>query len=176
MGDDLITHEVIMKVDNEHLVQVDSIIEKKKLTTETERKIVELENIWDFVYIGIDAGSGTLGVSVLDHLLELPETMHKVIDINNRERLLDRDGNSKKKILKEDLYDNLRALMERGFILLLDDDEVKESLKSIQFEPVIEHNMVSDVRIFGHDSHVVEGLIRAAWLAHTDKTLDLWAR
>jgi len=37
------------------------------LTTQNEREILSLDLIWNPLKIGIDAGAGTLGVSVLDH-------------------------------------------------------------------------------------------------------------
>jgi len=63
------------------------------------------------------------------------------------------------------MYLNLQILMEKGEIKLLDDDEVKASLASIQHD---------EGKIFGSYSHVAEGIIRAAWLATKDKKLDLY--
>jgi hypothetical protein len=54
--------------------------------------------------IYIDAGAGTLGVSVLDHLLQESTFKRKVVAINNRDRPLDFENKSKSKLLKEDLY------------------------------------------------------------------------
>jgi len=58
-------------------------------------------------------------------------------------------------------------MLERGTLKLLADDEIMASLKSIQYEYSTEHGQLSKVRIFGNYSHIVEGLIRAAWLANT---------
>jgi len=68
------------------------------------------------------------------------------------------------------LYLNLKILMERGRIHLLKDADVGLSLKSI----IVEKNPKSnDIRIYGKYSHIVEGLIRAAW-AERDKRLKLY--
>ena len=104
MGEDFGAYSIIRK-EGDLLFQTDSIITKKKLTWETEDKIVELDRRWNFKKIYIDAGSGTLGVSVFDHLLRVPQVKRKVVAINNRARPLDygQDNVPKTKILKEDL-------------------------------------------------------------------------
>ena len=67
------------------------------------------------------------------------------------------------------MYNNLRMLMEKGYIQLLDDDEVKASLRSIHAE----HDPVTGrLKIWGLDTHITEGIIRAAWLAN-QKHLNL---
>lgn len=162
MGEDEGTFEILDRIDRDNIVQVESIITKKKLTNETEDRIVELDKRYDFSKIFIDAGAGSLGVSVFDHLLILDQTKRKVIAINNAKRSVDNDDR-KVRLLKEDLYDNLRALMEQGRIKLLDDDEVVESLRSIQYEYVMREGEPTRLKIWGDYAHVVEGLIRAAW-------------
>jgi hypothetical protein len=167
LGEDEGTFEVLHKLANETIEQVENIVTKKKLTTETFDNIVRLEKTWNFRNIGIDAGSGSLGVGILDFLLREPTTRKKTIALNNVSRDLDFHGIKKKTLLKEDMYQNLRALMERGTIKLLDDDEIIISLKSVQYEYSTEHGQLSKVRIFGNYTHIAEGLIRAAWLANT---------
>jgi len=176
MGDDEETFEIIGKDDKGFLEHEDSIIKNKILTTETEREIIRLNELWNFREIDLDAGAGTLGVSVLDHLLEVDNLKKKVIPINNRARSLDKDENSKSKLLKEDLYNNLLALMEQGKIKLLNDDEVIASLQSVQYEYVIKEGESTKMRIFGNYTHIAEGLIRAAWGASADKHLNIWCK
>jgi len=68
------------------------------------------------------------------------------------------------------MYDNLKAMMEHHEILLLDDENLCTSLRSIQFQfnkdEAVRENRVS---IFGNYSHIAEGLIRAAWLAKKER-------
>lgn len=173
LGDDEGTFEILDHTNYKNIEQVESIITTKKLTTETEQKIIELECQYNFRNIYIDAGAGTLGVSVFDHLLNEPSTMNKVVAINNRDRPYDRDEQYKAKLLKEDLYNNLVGLGERGEIKLLDDDELIMSLKSVQYEYVIKESQQTKLRIFGNYTHIAEGLIRAAWCAK-DKHLNIW--
>ena len=178
LGSDEGTFEIIKKIDNKNFIQVDSIVTIKKLTTETEQKIIELTKLYDFCRegIGLDAGAGTLGVSVYDHLLNEDSTKNLIVAINNRDRPYDRDDQHRAKLLKEDLYNNLVGLGERGEISLLDDDELIVSLKSVQYEYIIAAGKQTKLRIFGNYTHIVEGLIRAAWLASKDKTLSIWCR
>lgn len=172
MGRDETALQILEKINNDMLYHRENITYTKKLTTETERRIIELSESWNVRRIGIDAGAGSLGVGILDHLLEQSETKRKVVAINNRMRELDRDGKRKQRLLKEDLYDNLRSLMEKNKIRLLNDENVILSLRSIQYE-IDEQGRV---RIFGNYSHIVEGLIRAAWVAKEDKTFNkIWS-
>jgi len=175
MGDDESTFEVINKLDGKYY-HVESQITKKTYTTQTEQKIIELDKMWNFVKIGIDAGSGSLGVGIYDHLLQ-SNIKRKIEAMNNRAIAQDRDGKKKVTLQKEDYYDNLRGMMERGEIKLLDDDNVKASLRSVQWEFTnteedVQEGKISKVRIFGKYTHVAEGIIRAAWLARKAKNLN----
>ena len=168
MGGDESTWEVIQKISKTNLIHVESQAAKYILTTQTEDRILMMDSQYDFKKIYLDAGAGTLGVSIFDHLLNDPQTKRKVVAINNRARAMDRDE-SKSKLLKEDLYDNLRSLMEKGYIKLLDDEEVALSLRSIQWEITGKKDQSGEIvgesrmKIFGNYSHIVEGIIRAAW-------------
>jgi len=165
MGEDESTFEIIDRTNREALEQVENIMTKKTLTTETTKEIINLNKQYDFKKIYVDDGG--LGVGVFDQLLEEDETKRKVIPINNASRSQDRDK-WKTKLLKEDLYNNLLRLMERGEVQMLDDDEIKMSLQSIQFEYTDDGKM----QIFGRYSHIAEGLIRAAWCVK-DKSLNI---
>jgi hypothetical protein len=59
--------------------------------------------------------------------------------------------------------------MERGELALLDDAEVFQSLKSVQYEYTDDGN----IKIFGKYTHICEGLIRAAW-GTKDKSLNIY--
>jgi len=175
MGEDEGTFEILKKINNDNIIQVENIVTRKKLTYETEEKILELDKKYDFQKIFIDAGSGTLGVSIFDHLLKEDQTKRKIEAINNRARPMNRDGTRSARLLKEDLYDNLRALMEQKRIKLLDDEDLIESLRSIQYEYITDQHKPTKLVIFGDYSHIVEGLIRAAWCVKY-KDLSIWVR
>jgi hypothetical protein len=61
--------------------------------------------------------------------------------------------------------------MEQGKISLLEDDDLKASLRSVQYEYVTGENKKTTLRIFGNDTHIAEGIIRAVWLANK-KTIN----
>ena len=146
------------------IIQVESIIERKKLTTETEGKIRLLAQRYNCRMVYIDAGSGTLGVSIMDHLLRT-ELKKRVKDINNAKRILEYDEDRNPifiKLQKEDLYDNLRALGEQSRIRLLDDDDIKYSLASIQYEYVVKPGQPTRLKIWGDYAHIAEALTRLA--------------
>lgn len=173
MGNDESTFEIIDCINKETLEQVESQTTTKTLTTQTEDNILQLHGLYQFRKIYIDAGSGSLGVGIFDQLLKNEATKRQIVAINNRSRALDRDGKKQQRLLKEDLYDNLRGLMERGYIKLLDDPEVQLSLRSIQYEFTTREGSISRMKIFGDYSHIVEGLIRAAWCVK-DASPKLW--
>ncbi len=172
MGDDAGTFEIIKKIDNRNFIQVYNEVTKKKLTTETFTRICELEKSWNFKKIGIDAGAGSLGVGILDFLLKEPIIRGKIIALNNRTITLDRYGEHSRGLLKEDMYEMMRMLMERGYLKLLKDEDLIASLKSVQIEFVIKEGQPTKIKIFGRDTHICEGLIRACWLAN-QKHLNL---
>jgi len=169
LGEDQSTFSILLKKDDGMIHQTEQYITTKTLTTETLGTIIRLHKRYQFQKIGIDAGSGSLGVGIYDHLLEHEDTKRYVEAINNRARSLDKDSNQKARLLKEDLYDNLRALMEMGKIWLLDDEDVIESLRSIQYEYTDE----GKIKIKGDYDHIAEGIIRAAILAK-QKTINIW--
>lgn len=157
MGGDESTFEVLEKV-GERFFHRENLMFTYTLTTETIAKVLELDEKYQFVTIYIDDGG--LGVAVFDQLLKEEQTRRKVVAINNASRALDRDLKRRKKLLKEDLYLNLKRMLESKQIELLDDIEVFTSLKSI----IIEHTAkTGEIRIYGRYSHIAEGIIRAAW-------------
>jgi hypothetical protein len=171
MGDDESTFEVIRKDDSEHLVHVESVITVKTRLTETIIKILELNRVFDFKRIYIDdagVGGGVFHCFLLEDIVK-----RKIVSINNSKRSLDRDEKQKTGLMKEDLYNNLLILMEQRRVMLLSDDEIKRSLKSVQYEYIIKEGQPTKLRIFGNYTHIVEGLIRACWCAK-EKHLNIW--
>jgi hypothetical protein len=163
-GEDECSFEIVQKLNDGMILQKESITEKKNLTTMTTRRILVLDNGYKFRKIGVDDAG--LGFGVFSELLNEDQTKRKTIALNNASREKDYKDETEKKLLKEEMYINLLTLMENGKIKLLDDDEVKESLSSIQHD---------EGKIFGSNSHITEGIIRAAWLASKDKSLNIFA-
>ena len=166
MGKDLSTWEVLDGTDKENINQVEHLARNRVRTPDRVKITLDLERKYRFKRIGVDTGG--LGSGDFDYLLNEEHTRRKVIALNNSSRWLDRDKKRSTRLLKEDMYNNLLALMEHKHIKLLKDEDVYHSLRSIQFE---KHGM--NIRYHGSDSHVAEGLIRAAWLCHT-KPLSIY--
>lgn len=172
MGGDKTTYEILHVSDNplNKIKQVFHAQEDHKPLTHTEQRIKDIAIQFNCLKIGIDAGSGSLGVSVLDHLLIDPKFNKKVTAMNNRTISTDRDGEKKQRIMNEDFHEFLKAGGEHGDILLFDDDEIKNSFRSIQIEIIRKNDLISSVKIHGRDSHIVEGIKRAYWLSKKEKS------
>ncbi len=164
-GDETVLYSLV-KRKSKILQEVDLKITKFTRLTDTVRLILHKDQNYHYKKIYIDDGG--LGVGVFDPLLEHEQTRRKVVAINNAKRSLDRDDKSKKKLLKEDLYNNLKNLMENGLIELKQDEETFLSLSSVQYE-----YEDGRLKIFGDYSHITEALVRAAW-AYKDKSLNIY--
>lgn len=165
-GGDEITYEVLHKSSETSYVHVEHIVRKEQDTTKTEEQIIDVTAAWDCYKVGIDAGSGSLGVGIYDRLMKHDVLKYKVVAMNNRAISLSRDGSDKQRIFKEDMYDNLKNMFELGLITLLDDSNIRASLASVQYE--IDEKS-GRIRVFSNYGHIVEGLVRAAWLARKEK-------
>jgi hypothetical protein len=162
MGGDETTFEIVERKD-EQLYHRENIVWKYVRLSEITEKILQLDTQYNFKRIYLDDGG--IGVGVFDSLLSNPQTKKKTIALNNSQRIIEYNIDKtpkKKKLLKEDLHNNLLQLMEKGKILLLDDSNIWLSFKSIQYEYLNEKGGAT-MRIFGDNSHIVEGIVRAAW-------------
>ena len=169
MGGDETVMSIFEFLDKKYF-QRESFITKYTLTTETISKILEFDRLYNFKQIYIDDGG--LGVAVFDQLLNTPQTKNKVVAINNASRSLEVNENRTRKLLKEDLYLNCLAMMEKGEVQLLKDAEIFASFKSI----MLEHDVSkANIKIYGRYSHAVESIIRALWANHSTR-LNLWVR
>lgn len=166
MGRDTSTWEVLDGTNREQIEQVENITRRNTRTPERVKTTINLERTFRFKQIGIDDGG--MGSGDFGYLLSDPTTRRKTISLNNASRDLNRDGTKRKKLLKEDMYTNLLAMMENKEIKLLRDHEIFESLRSVQFETTN-----GKAKYFGSDTHIAEGLIRAAWLIQT-KALNIY--
>ena len=174
MGGDMTTYEILHNKDAKVTKQIAHFQENFKPTTHTEQRIIALAEQFKVSKVGIDAGSGSLGVGVYDHLFDPNSPIrHKVVAMNNRSLAQDSDG-AKIRIMNEDYHDNLRAMGEHREILLFNDDQIKNSFRSILIETPKEENRLTKVRIWGRDSHIVEGIKRAAWLAKKEKSKNFF--
>lgn len=164
MGGDRTSYQII-EARKDHFYHKESIVKGKQDTYETEQQIIALSETWNIEKIGLDAGSGSLGVGIYDRLMHNVKTKRKVVAMANQKVSMNREGTEKQRIFKEDLYENLRYLLETGKLLLLDDADIKQDLRNVQIE--YENGKT---KIFSHPSaDIVEGLTRSAWLAEKTK-------
>jgi hypothetical protein len=163
-GDDECTYEGLQELAKEKLVQIDHIVEKRNYTTDTSKRIIGLDKLRNYSEIGVDDGG--VGFGVYCELMQHSRTKRRTIALNNATRWTDAEGTKSKKILKEDMYINLLILMENKKIKLFDNEEIKLSLESMQYD--------EDGKIFGSYSHIAEGIVRAAWMATQNKSLNIF--
>ena len=168
MGGDFFTAEILKRIEQGNVWQVDHYTKKMLLTTDNEDLIAEYTRKWNCKESGIDAGSGTLGVSVLDHLKTDPrfsDIKKKIKKMNNR-AVSERYEEGKQRLYNEDMHDNLRAAGERGEIHLFDREDIKASFRSVRWDLVQDSHGLHKVKISGKFTHIVEGIKRAAELAN----------
>ena len=169
MGEDLSTFEIFEVRSRTYMAHIENITTKKTFLTDTEDRIIQLNDQYNFKRKGIGIDDAGMGAGVYDHLLRNNKIKWKIVGLSNARKSIDVDDRQKK-LMKEDMYNNLLGLMERGEILLLDDDDVKASLRSVIFD----YNEKGRMIITGTDTHIAEGIIRAVWLAK-NKGLNIMA-
>ena len=168
MGEDVSSFEIVDKINKKKIEQVESITTKHTRLTETAKLNIQLDSKYNFKAMMLDDGG--MGVGVYDILLDCEQTRRKVKATYSADRPLTRDEKKRKRVIIEDMYNNMLMLLERGYLQLLDDPAVFQSLKSVQYE-------ITDggkIRYMGEDKHIADGLIRAVWLAAKDKTLEIY--
>lgn len=166
MGKDTSTWEILDATNNKVITHCENITKTRMRTPDRVKLTLGLDRAYHFQKIGLDDGG--LGSGDYDYLLTNNTVKRKVVALNNASRPLLHDGTRQKRLLKEDMYNNLIVMLEMGKLRLLNDDNIYHSLRSIQFETTN-----GKTRYSGTDSHIAEGLIRAAWLAK-EKYINLF--
>lgn len=170
MGGDYFTAEILKKINDKNLTQIDHYTRRMLLTTDNENLIIEYTRKHDCKMSGIDAGSGTLGVSVYDHLQLVSDMRDRIYAMNNRAISIDQED-GKQRLFNEDMHDNMRAMGERGELHLYNLDDIKASFRSVRWDKVQDSHGLWKVKISGKNTHIVEGIMRAGELAAKDKDL-----
>jgi hypothetical protein len=144
----------------EEMRQIEHEVTTKLYTTQTTERIIDLDNRYNFRKIYVDDGG--IGFGVFSELLKEDQTKFKTVALNNSARPLDYKDERRKKILGDEMIFNLLVMMEKGKIQLLDDAEIRESLKSYKFEYSKDRK---DLIISSNYNHPVQSIMRAAWHA-----------
>jgi len=172
MGGDECPMVSLDRVNRVMLYQFDLTIPDPQPLTDTARLIIRIDKSMNHKKIYMDDGG--LGVGVFDILKEDPQTKRKVIGLNNASREIERTINRgktkirKKTLLGEDMAINLKMLMERGKIKLIDDPRIRHSLRTMQCD-----YSEGKLKIYGNYNHIFEAIKRAAWCIK-DKTLNIY--
>lgn len=162
---------MVFELKGDHLYHRESVITRKTYLSETAQLIKELDRKYNFQKIYLD--SEGIGVGVFDILIVDDDMKWRVEGLKNSTKIIEHRTGKKKKMLKEELYLHVKALMEKGKIHFLKDPRVYESLKATQYEykSSKEGNIFMYIFQSTHaKSHVVEGIIRAA---HATNSKDL---
>lgn len=151
---------ITMEETKKGFLEMRDILVTQETSTRTTIKIMRQRlKKWKHKQWIMDSGAGGGGGAIFDLLVDDREFRNKIVGINNASKTVDYKSGRKKAIIKEDLYNNAKRMMEAGEVLLLKDDRLWESLMSIQFEWTESGNF----RIFGTNSHLAEAFIRACW-------------
>lgn len=158
MGEDQTTIEIGYLL-GEEIFQIENLVTTKTFLTDTFKQYKELNNLFDFNKIFIDDEG--IGVGVFDMCMADDDLKRKTIGINNSKKVIDAEG-KEKGILKSELYFNLRGMLEKNKIHLLRDDSIFQSLKSVQYSYELDNHGNPQIKLFGNNTHIAEGLIRLA--------------
>lgn len=176
LGEDENSFQVLEKKSNEAFYHIEDLTSRKQDLVQTSEYIASLDKLYSFNQVGIDTNG--VGGGVFDILRRDIRIRRKLKDIWFQKKSTDYDPehDAGKKLLKEDMYLNFVAMLEKGELLLLDDADLKLCLRSIQYEYIQKPKQPSRLRVFvsPHNlSHRVDGLVIAAWLAK-GKNLSIW--
>ncbi|KKL83315.1 hypothetical protein LCGC14_1975960 [marine sediment metagenome] len=160
MGEDESTFEIFQLTDKGHLYQIENQTTKKTTLPQTFEHIKQLWALYDFSKIFID--SEGIGVGVFDWLMFDDDTKHITEAIDNSKQIMSVDGRTRKlqKTLK---YSHFKMMMETGKVHLLDDSNIFQSFKSVQFAYTNDNLGVRHLKIFGNYTHIAEGSTNAGW-------------
>ena len=102
-------------------------------------------------------------------MLENSKLRNSIVALDNATRPIDNEGKTTK-LLKEYMYDVVEEMGWRGELHCFDEGSIKQSFQSIQV--TIKSN--GERAYSGSYDHIVEGIIRAIWMAKT-KGLNIMA-
>ncbi len=113
-------------------------------------------------YNRIFVDSGGLGGSILDMLQETI-SKSRVVGLDNSQRRFQEEYEEKKTgIFKEDLYSNVKILMEQGKLKFIKNPNLISGLKLVSFKYSEETGKVR-ISGAGKNNHIVEAFVRACW-------------
>ena len=168
-GDENAYCESVLIKDKVFVVWADS--EEGSAVTTPIGKIINWDNEKSYNRIFVD--SGGLGGSILDMLKE-KISKRRVVGLDNSHKRFQEEGEEKKTgIFKEDLYMNVKLLLERGLLKFVKNPNLVSGLKGVHFRFSPETGKVQ-IQGRGRGVHIVEAFVRACWCVK-NKGLDIMA-
>jgi len=135
-----------------------------------ERQIITLKSKYNFGRKTIGFDSRGVGSGNYAYMLENSKLKNCIVALDNATRPIGTEDREKTKLLKEYMYDVVEEMGWRGELKCFSDGIIKQSFQSIQI--TIKSN--GDRAYSGSYDHIVEGIIRAVWMAKT-KGLNIMA-
>ena len=123
---------ISVAINEDKIRMFDMQITEKTYLTDSIDIIKALYQRYHYRKIYID--SAGIGAGVFDVLLKEPNIGSHVVSIENARKSLTKNKRQKKRLLKEDIYSNLKWLLESKKLKLWKDEEIYLSLSSIQYE------------------------------------------
>lgn len=169
-GPDDTTFEGFDSTDNKNIKQNLNLYSPTISGPKIERQIIEFKKKYNYDRKSIGFDSGGMGSGVFQYLLDNDNLKRCMVSLDNATRPFETGEKGKrKKLLKEYMYDVVEEMGWRGELKCFSDSAVKQSFESIQ----IEFKSNGDRRYWGSYSHIVEGIVRAVWMAK-DKSLNIY--
>ena len=158
------TFEGFNATDRQNVFQILNINSNTIAGPEIERQIETLKAKYNYNRKSIGFDSGGLGSGTFSYMLENKKLKRCIVALDNSQRPTEHQKDGKKtKLLKEYMYDLVEEMGWRGELKCFDDGAIKQSFESIQ----IEFKDGGKKRYWGTYSHIVEGIVRAVYLAKT---------
>lgn len=163
------TFEIFNASDKKQISQVLNIFSDTIAGPDIERQIESLKMKYNFGRKTIGFDSRGIGSGSYAYMLENSKLKNSVVALDNASRPIGNEG-EKTKLLKEYMYDVVEEMGWRGELKCFNEGSVKQSFKSIQI--TIKTN--GERAYSGSYDHIVEGIVRAVWMAK-NKGLNILA-
>jgi hypothetical protein len=165
------TFEGFDATDKKNVFQVLNIFSGSIAGPQIERQITTLKEKYNYNRKTIGFDSRGVGSGTFKYMLENNKIKNCLVALDNATRPFEAGSDSKTtKLLKEYMYDVVEEMGWRGELKCFDEGPVKQSFESIQ----ITYKTNGERAYSGSYDHIVEGIIRAVWLAK-NKTLNIMA-
>jgi|TARA_Y100000310_G_scaffold81786_1_gene78365 hypothetical protein len=170
-GSDETTFEGFDANNPKNIFQTLNIYSKTIQGPQIERQIQQLKEKYHYDKKSIGFDSGGLGSGTFNYMLENDTLKRSIVALDNATRPIEHKKDKQKttKLLKEYMYDLVEEMGWRGELKCFNEGAVKQSFESIQ----IEFKDGGKKRYWGTYSHIVEGIVRAVWLAK-NKSLNIY--